>query len=111
MKFLVRSLALLSGLRIQRCHELWYRLQTRLGSGVAVLWCRLAAVAPIGPLAWETSYVTGAALKKRQPKTNKKMKGNQILLIFFLKRVFFILCLIITAQETIQSLGTEHDGR
>ena len=32
----VQSLALLSGLRIQRCHELWWRSQTRLGSGVAV---------------------------------------------------------------------------
>ena len=32
----VRSLASLSGLRIQRCHELWYRLQTGLLSGVAM---------------------------------------------------------------------------
>ena len=32
----VRSLALLSGLRFQRCRELWYRSQTQLGSGVAV---------------------------------------------------------------------------
>ena len=32
----VRSLALLSGLRIQRCPELWCRLQTQLGSGIAV---------------------------------------------------------------------------
>ena len=30
------SLALLSGLRIQRCPELWCRWQMRLGSGVAV---------------------------------------------------------------------------
>jgi len=29
-------LALLSGLRIWHCHELWYSLQTRLGSRVAV---------------------------------------------------------------------------
>ena len=27
------------------------------------LWCRLAAVAPIGPLAWELPYAMGAALK------------------------------------------------
>ena len=27
---------LLSGLRIRRCHELWYKSQTQLGSGVAV---------------------------------------------------------------------------
>ena len=32
MKLQVRSLALLSGLRIQRCGERWCRLQTRLGS-------------------------------------------------------------------------------
>ena len=32
----VRSLALLSGLRIQRCCELWCRSQMQLGSGVAV---------------------------------------------------------------------------
>ena len=36
MKLWVRSLALLSGLRIQRCHELWCRPQTLLGSGIAV---------------------------------------------------------------------------
>ena len=27
------------------------------------LWCRLAAVAPIRPLAWEPTYAEGAALK------------------------------------------------
>ena len=32
----VQSLASLTGLKIQHCHELWYRLQTWLGSGIAV---------------------------------------------------------------------------
>ena len=36
MRLRVRSLALLSGLRIRCCHKLWCRLQMRLGSGVAV---------------------------------------------------------------------------
>ena len=36
MRLRVRSLALLRGLRIQRCREQWGRSQTRLGSGVAV---------------------------------------------------------------------------
>ena len=36
MRVWVRSLASLSGLKIQRCCELWCRLQTQLGSGVAV---------------------------------------------------------------------------
>ena len=34
------------------------------------LWCRLAAVAPIRPLAWEPPYTADAALK-RQTKQNK----------------------------------------
>ena len=36
MSFQVQSLALLSGLRIWLCHELWCRSQMRLGSGIAV---------------------------------------------------------------------------
>ena len=32
------------------------------------LWHRLAATAPIGPLAWEPPYVVGAALKKKKDK-------------------------------------------
>ena len=39
----VQSLALLNGLKIWHCHELW---------------CRPAAVAPIQPLAWEPPYAT-----------------------------------------------------
>ena len=36
MRMWFQSLALLSGLRIWHCGELWCRLQTRLGSGIAV---------------------------------------------------------------------------
>ena len=32
------------------------------------LWCRPAATAPIGPLAWEPSYAMGAALKRQKTK-------------------------------------------
>ena len=28
------------------------------------LWCRPAAIAPIGPLAWKPPYTAGVALKK-----------------------------------------------
>ena len=72
----VRSLALLSGLRIQRGRELWCRSQTQLRSRVAGLWRRPAAIAPIGPLAWEPPYAAGAAqeIAKRQ---KKKKSGNQ----------------------------------
>ena len=37
------------------------------------LWHRLVATALIGPLAWESPYAMGAALKKRQ-KNKKKFK-------------------------------------
>ena len=38
------------------------------------LWCRLAAVAPIKPLAWEPPQATGVALKGKQNKTKKQTK-------------------------------------
>ena len=53
MRIQVRSLALLSGLRIWHCRELW---------------CRLAATAPIRPLAWEPPCAAGAALKRQKEK-------------------------------------------
>ena len=36
MRLQVQPLATRSGLRIRRCGELWCRLQTQLGSGIAV---------------------------------------------------------------------------
>ena len=46
-----------------------------------VLWCRLAATAPIRPLAWEPLYAVGAALKghknKNKPKKTLKVKWKQ----------------------------------
>ena len=32
------------------------------------LWCRPAAAAPTGPLAWELPYAAGAALKRKKEK-------------------------------------------
>ena len=34
------------------------------------LWCRLAAVAPVRPLAWEPLYAEGTALKRQQQPKN-----------------------------------------
>ena len=44
------------------------------GSDPALLWlrCRLAAVTPIQPLAWESPNALGVVLKSKQ--TNKKTK-------------------------------------
>ena len=76
MRLGVLSLASLSGLGIWRCHELCCRSQTRLGSHVTLLWlwlwCRLAAVAPVGPLGWEPPYAAGAVLEKTEKRKKKK---------------------------------------
>ena len=66
LRLQVRFLALLSGLRIRHCRELWYRLQTRIGSDPVLLWLwrRPVAAAPIKLLAWEPPYAAGAALEK-----------------------------------------------
>ena len=57
----VQSLAALSGLRILCC---------------CVLWCRLAAIASISPLAWEPPYDTSVALKRQKTKHKNKTKQN-----------------------------------
>ena len=70
MRWRVQSLALFSGLRSQRCRELWCRSQTQLESVIAGLWRRPAATAPIRPLVWKPPYAASAALKRQ--KTKKK---------------------------------------
>ena len=35
------------------------------------LWCRPAATALIGPLAWEPPYATGATLERKKTKNNQ----------------------------------------
>ena len=35
------------------------------------LWCRLAATAPTGPLAWEPPYAAGAALERQETEVNQ----------------------------------------
>ena len=91
MRLQVRSLALLSGLRIWHCHELWCRSKTWLRSGIAVscgvgcrpgsdpeflwLWRRPAATAPIRPLAWEPPYAAGAAQQMAKDKKKKNTIG------------------------------------
>ena len=58
----------------------------RLGLDLALwLWCRLAATAPIRPLAWEPPYAAGVALQRQKnKKINKKMKFQTI--YFFSER-------------------------
>ena len=48
----------------------------RHGSGLALLWLRrrLAATAPVQPLAWERLHAAGADLKRQKTPTTTKKK-------------------------------------
>ena len=50
----------------------------RCSSDPALLWlgCRLAAIAPVGPLAWEPPYANPEKTKKDQKKKKKEKKGK-----------------------------------
>ena len=66
-----QSLALLSGLRIWHCQKYSVGGRGELNHEMLWLWCRLAAIALIRPLAWEPPYATGAALEKaKRPHTH-----------------------------------------
>ena len=65
-KITVSIPASLSGLWIWRCCALWCRSDPAL----LWLWRRLAAIAPIRPLAWEPPYAESVALEI--PKKTKK---------------------------------------
>ena len=55
------------------------------GSDPQLLWlrCRLAATAPIRPLAWESPYAAGAALEKTKTIKNKIKSASFTLSTFF----------------------------
>ena len=74
MRMWVQCLASFSGLRIWSCHKLW---------------CRLAATALIGPLAWELPCATGVTVFKRKRKKNSlwPSKYSQIIVRFFKRLV------------------------
>ena len=76
MRIWVQSLALLSGLRIWHCCELWCRLPTLLGSGVAVAVVQAGSYSSDWTPSLGTSICLGeAALEKAErPKKKKKKK-------------------------------------
>ena len=73
----VQSLALLSGLRIRHCCELWCRSQMRLQYQLLWLWHRLAAAALIHHCLETLPYAEIVALKKK--KERKKRGGEEII--------------------------------
>ena len=81
MRMKVRSLASLNELRIWRCHELWCRLQMRLGPALLWLWH--------GPLAWELTNATEGECspKKERKKKVKPCSSLPNIQIFKLERI------------------------
>ena len=75
MRMQVQSLALFRGLRIHCCHELWCRLQTCLGSYLAVAVAEASNYSSDLTPSLGTS-VCGAALKRQGEKKKKKKKKS-----------------------------------
>ena len=71
MRSRVRSLASLSGLRIQRCCALWCRLQTQLGSHVPVVWT--GGCSSNQTPAWEPPHAMRVTLKSKKKKKKKSV--------------------------------------
>ena len=46
-----------------------------------LLWCMLAATAPIQPLAWEPPYAVDVALKRQKTKRQKNYYSNKAIII------------------------------
>ena len=70
------------------------------------LWCRLAAAAPIRPLAWEPLCAADVALKrqkdkkKKKPKTGKKTRVSPSSPPSFVLDGFHFLCMGVSRYET-----------
>ena len=87
MRTLVQSLALLSGLRVWRCHELWCRSQTWLRSLVAV------ALAVAGSYSSDSTPSLGISICRgcgpKKTKKKKKKTSHEIILLIILWRKSF----------------------
>ena len=72
MRLCVPPLASLSEMRIQHCRGCSIGCRRSLDLTLPWLWCKLAAIAPIRPLAWEPPCVMGAA--QEMAKSQKEIK-------------------------------------
>ena len=75
MRLEVQSLASLSGLRIQRCYELWCWSQTWLRSGVAVAVVEAGSCSSDSTPSLGTSICCGYGPKKTEDKKILRYKG------------------------------------
>ena len=77
MRMQIRSLASLSGLRIQGCHLLWCRLHTRLGFCVAVAVLQASSYSSNLTPSLGTSLCCEWSPKKQKKKKKKKIQTNE----------------------------------
>ena len=78
MRTQVRSLALLSGLRIRHCHEFWCRAQIQLGSGVGVAVMRARGYSSDLTPSLGTSICHRCGTKKKKKKKKATLIYSQI---------------------------------
>ena len=83
MRLRVRSQALLSGLRIWHCHELWCWLQMQLGSRIAVALAQTGGYSSDLTPSLGTSICHGSSPRKgkktkKKKKEKKKRKQNEV---------------------------------
>ena len=96
MRLQVQTLALLGGLGIQCCRELWVGCRCDSDPELLWLWHRPVATALIRLLAWEPPYATGAALEKtKKKKVNVIFKFSFIFVAGFLS-VRFVYMLVLS---------------
>ena len=75
MRTQVQPLASLNGLRMWHCRELWCKLQTRLGSGMAVAVAKASDYGSnLTPSLGTSIFCTCGLKKKKKKKKKKKMK-------------------------------------
>ena len=79
MRIQVQSLPLLSGLRVWRCHELWCRLHTQLGSHIA------AAVVQASAYSLDSTPSLGTSICCEYGPKKQTNKRNYLIDFYFLK--------------------------
>ena len=81
MRMLVRSLALLSGLRIWHCGELWCRSQTRLRSHIAVAAVQAGSRGSDSTPSLGTSKGRGCGPKNKKKKKKERRSHYTIMML------------------------------
>ena len=89
MRLQIRSLASLSGLRIQHCHELLYSFQTQLRSRVAVAVVEAGHTDLTLSLGTSICHRCGPKNKKKKTKNTKTKKNEENIFRYMIRMTSF----------------------